>query len=593
MHTLLVRALREGLRSEREPRFHLEALAAPPHSEAEARELGREHRAAAVLWGEAVVFRGQAEVQTTVTAVDPAVAEQVELGVAPLQAATRASDALTVREAKAEELARRTADVVALTWLARGEAQQALATLDGLPHPDARTFALKALLFENTGHAKESVIDVVRSGLALAPDDAALHHRLAGLLAASDPKAALEEARRAVALDSRRAAYHRTVAELLTQLGDPDAGAAEARLAVPTNPEELHRTLLARFAARGAKVAEQSRAALPVFLQLQRDLAAEPFFTAARPDADAAPVLNRLIGWESDLLNHTPPIPDKLGLPSALLTQLRAWDKGWPEHAADVDLTGVDFSLLEKLHGYGRWDVTIDSPLARLDGIYFPTVSIPNFSGLGNLCKLRLLQGLKQGQPEAAARDVEHVAWLIYRTETLIGAMVAANVLGQVQRVRAVWVAAGHPGWAAMSEEHVKALRRVFWGGFGFIDPQVPPEVAREALAVSQGVGRCSALGELYGMTTILRSVNDPDFAGYHRLADEVMAQPGACGMVMQRWMASKRELPLDRLMLEKLDFGAHKNADLLDSGADDLAKAYLLLLQVDRSPFEAVLSPE
>ena len=67
-----------------------------------------------------------------------------------------------------------------------------------------------------------------------------------------------------------------------------------------------------------------------------------------------------------------------------------------------------------------------NAPVTSTSRFYFPARPLPAFSFLMLWSKFRLLQGLKTGQPLEAARDVRHLAWLAYRTDTLLGGTVAA-----------------------------------------------------------------------------------------------------------------------------------------------------------------------
>jgi hypothetical protein len=257
----------------------------------------------------------------------------------------------------------------------------------------------------------------------------------------------------------------------------------------------------------------EARSVLPRFRTIEAHLRADPFFTATRPDKDAGPYLNARMTW-------SPPATAAAGAPKLIASditpelekQLSTWDKAWPTHSADVDFSKLDFSWFGELHQYGTWDVTA-APSPVMDHLSggWAAMPLPSFVGLLRMSKLRLMQGIATEKPLEAARDVRQLAWLAYRTETVVGGAIAAALLGQEQKAHAAWLAAGHApveGWTPMTADEANQFRAVVMASMSFTTPLLDAKIYDEAFA-GEGVhpGLCAGLTERAGLLAMMRSM--------------------------------------------------------------------------------------
>lgn len=248
-----------------------------------------------------------------------------------------------------------------------------------------------------------------------------------------------------------------------------------------------------------------------------RSLAAAPPFALPGTARDAGAFLNARVGWSG----AKPPIdafraahPAALLIaPAPLIARLKGYGDRWPEHADDPDLAAVDTSFLRGLLEYDHWDWERGSP-SELDGSIGGSAPWPELGNLVTLAKIRLLQGLANGDSAQAGREVRQLARLMYSTESLVGASMSALVLGMERaaydRLVATKGAAAAEGWTAVSPDAQRRFARVGWAMASLFHPLAPQVEADHALrADPASFGRCAGLSQAAGGAIYARPLFD------------------------------------------------------------------------------------
>lgn len=267
-----------------------------------------------------------------------------------------------------------------------------------------------------------------------------------------------------------------------------------------------------------------------LFCDEQTKLAADPFFREARTEGDAGVLLNAWLGWES----HGPKMPadSPLQLP-VQLTEKRKSLEEW--FASDADLSGLDFGWMRELQRFDRWDVSLNTPVPREKPFNLLTASLPNFLPLQDWAKLRLVHGVRTGQPLEAARDVRHLAWLSYRTDTVLGAMIATALLG-IERKAHEQMKAPPPEWRPLSAEQHARMRAVMWAGMAFSSVVAPLDVARKARHCGSALSRCIGLVEASTLARYLQPIATTSYPeAYAALAEETSI-PCPTSLLKTQW---------------------------------------------------------
>jgi hypothetical protein len=232
------------------------------------------------------------------------------------------------------------------------------------------------------------------------------------------------------------------------------------------------------------------------FCEQQSLLAADPWFREPRPEGDAGPLLNPWMPWDSGPVAKGSPLAIPAHLPQSFL-DFQDW------LSSKADLSTVDFGWMAQLHAYDRWDFLKNRPIPIREPFDLISEPMPQVGHLILWARLRLLHGLRIGQPLAAARDVRHLAWLVYRTDSLIGAMVAATLL-DTERLAHASLKAPPPEWRPMTSEQVARMRAVVTSGYVFSYPHIAVEVAKKSRRCGEPVARCVSMAEAAFMARIL-----------------------------------------------------------------------------------------
>ncbi|MCK8501119.1 hypothetical protein [Myxococcus fulvus] len=268
---------------------------------------------------------------------------------------------------------------------------------------------------------------------------------------------------------------------------------------------------------------------LDLFCWEQEKLAADPWFHEPRPEGDAGPVLNAWVHWESP--GPAMPADSPLQLPAHLKEKktLEEW------FVADPDLSSLRFEWMRELQRFDRWDLARNLPFRHEEPYNMMTAPVPHFIALLEWSKFRLLHGVKTGQPLEAARDVRHLAWLSYRTDTLIGVMIGNALLGQERQAHAL-MKQPPAEWTPMSQAQGDRMRAVFWASTSFSSIVAPVDVARKARSCGSAITRCTGLVEASNSARYLQPVAEPSYRAAYAELQQELATPCPTSMLTMLW---------------------------------------------------------
>ncbi|MFL5320493.1 MAG: hypothetical protein ACJ790_12605 [Myxococcaceae bacterium] len=246
------------------------------------------------------------------------------------------------------------------------------------------------------------------------------------------------------------------------------------------------------------------------FCAEQTKLSRDPFFHVQRPSADAAEVLNKWVAWENSP-GHALPPGSPLVIPAGL-PQTNAELKEWLTQPLDV--SKLDFSWMKELHKYDRWDISNwpGRVPGKFDAMAMP---LPWFVSFQAWAKYRLLDGIARKDPVSASRDVQQLAWLSYRTDTLIGGVIAATLL---TFERAAYEA--HPElhsleWQPMTKDELTRFKNVLWASVSLQHLAQSPAVAEKARSCgTPPVGACIGMAEAAVPASYMAPVIPKDLFG-------------------------------------------------------------------------------
>ena len=296
----------------------------------------------------------------------------------------------------------------------------------------------------------------------------------------------------------------------------------------------LHRGLEAmrgKYEPQLTALREDATHSVDFFCEQQELLAADPWFHEPRTEGDAGPLLNAWVKWDP---KPDAPKDSPLAIP-AHLPQRNLAQGTWLSNPMDV--SGLDFGWMKRLRAYDRWDLLRDSPVPQPERLDWADAPIPDMVPLQAWAKYRLLHGLGTGEPLEAARDVRHLAWLLYRTDTLLGGMVASALL-TFEREAHDSLPNPPADWRPMSRAQIERMRALLMSGFAFSSIAVPVDVARKARRCGEpAVGRCIALAEAVFMAKNVQPfAQDAYREAYTALEEDLAAFPCATSVARTLW---------------------------------------------------------
>jgi hypothetical protein len=293
----------------------------------------------------------------------------------------------------------------------------------------------------------------------------------------------------------------------------------------------LDRALRGRYEPQVAELRKDITDHVDVFCDHQILVAKDPWFHERRSEGDAGPLLNAWLPWypKTEFPEGSP-----LAIPAHLPQQAKDFDK-WLE--SSVDVSSLDFSWMEKLHAYDRWDLTKNTPVEPRQGYSLATASLPEFFMLQLWAKFRLLHGLRTGQPLQAAKDVRQLAWLLYRSDTLIGGALAFNMLN-LERLAHQSMKEPPPEWQPMSYEQVERLRLLVRSSYVFSNIVAPAEVAKRTRRCGEpAVTRCIAMAEAAYTAKLLKPLAQAQYAeAYAALEADLSELECPTGLARMIW---------------------------------------------------------
>ncbi len=219
---------------------------------------------------------------------------------------------------------------------------------------------------------------------------------------------------------------------------------------------------------------------LPLFLADREKLAAVDVVAPTPSQRDAGPFLHPKLQWEAPKTGRRiAEGPALLKIPDALSEKLN--QDAWTEVTPVPD---YDLSWMEGLKDFDHWELVDtaenkkDWEEARAGRIpylsYAVRVAVPRLADLTRLGQIRMLQWMQKKNPQGGLKEIRQLAKLAYSTETLVGANVAASLLGVEEEAYLAAVAKGFlkpEGWKPVSRDERTALRRVTNASAGFFSP--------------------------------------------------------------------------------------------------------------------------
>lgn len=266
------------------------------------------------------------------------------------------------------------------------------------------------------------------------------------------------------------------------------------------------------------------------YCEQQALLARDPWFQEPRTEGDAGPLLNAWLPWD-----HSTEVPEgsPLSTRSTPQVDLRFIDD-W--RTASAEAASLDFRWMQQLHAYDRWDWLKNRPVALGDPVDLFKTSGPNLGLLLLWGQLRLLNGVKAGQPLEAVRDARQVAWLMYRTDLEQGAMLAAILLESERQAHAM-MQEPPPEWTPITPEQLLRMRAVMGASQVFSFLATPVETAKQARRCVPPVARCIGLAQAAPMARFVRPLAHEVYRdAYTAFEEDLAASPCPTSFAQAIW---------------------------------------------------------
>jgi hypothetical protein len=267
--------------------------------------------------------------------------------------------------------------------------------------------------------------------------------------------------------------------------------------------------------------AERLSANVDAYCAQEAALGADPWFHEGRTEGDAGQLLNAWLPWSHDLQKPPPP-GSPLLLPEGLREGALDLKQGrWLTTTADV--SRLDFDWMVRLLAYDRWDLFNGGPLSAEGRFNWVAGELPDVFLLQRWAKFRMLHGLRTGHPLEAAQQVRHLAWLSLRTDSLMGASLAVNLL-DIERMARDSLASPPADWTPMPAAQTARMNALLLTGPRFSGLAAPPDVARRARACATQALRCVALTEGAFQARLLEPYAKPSFDGAYAALEQDLA---------------------------------------------------------------------
>jgi hypothetical protein len=186
---------------------------------------------------------------------------------------------------------------------------------------------------------------------------------------------------------------------------------------------------------------------------------------------------------------------------------------------------------MSSLAGFDHWDLDAGGPHA--DG---PFRAQPHLFSLVGWAKLRLAKALAEADPNPGLREVEELTRLYASTEEPSAVLVAAEMLGTIERARELARANGATVEPGPDPEVLKALRRVARAPRAWTALRGSP--AHDADWSRLTVGRCAALQDGLSSALALRPFLRWGRREEYERLDRLLAAAPECRLyrVRERW---------------------------------------------------------
>jgi hypothetical protein len=266
------------------------------------------------------------------------------------------------------------------------------------------------------------------------------------------------------------------------------------------------------------------------YCEQQELLAREPWFHEPRTEGDAGPLLNAWLPWGkgSEIPESSPLSSRSTHQPD--LRSIRDWRN------ASAMAAKLDFRWMQQLHAYDRWDVLKNRPVALGEPVNMFKAPKPDFGLLLLWGQLRLLNGVKTGQPLEAVRDARQLAWLLYRTDLEQGAMLATVLLDSERQVHAM-MQEPPPEWTPMSPEQLLRMQAVLASSRVFSSLFTPVETAKQARRCVPPVARCTGMAEAAVMARFVRPLAFEAYRdAYTAFEEDLAAFPCPTSLAQTLW---------------------------------------------------------
>ena len=215
------------------------------------------------------------------------------------------------------------------------------------------------------------------------------------------------------------------------------------------------------------------------------------------PSGPTPPELGCQLKWQGESLavqqhqarcGSAPPAPDE-----QTITALEGLKDQLLVKAAEAPQFERDFSWMKTLHTQGDWSQAAGTPFEFFDP-HEPMMDAPvlAFRPVRGLALMRLVQGQRSGELEAAALDVKMFANALLRRPLVLDQLVGVSVLEQS---RVVLTGAGHAELAS-SKDELEALRAARLASAMLWHPWVPKVQRERFLPKIAAPSRCAAASE-------------------------------------------------------------------------------------------------
>lgn len=266
------------------------------------------------------------------------------------------------------------------------------------------------------------------------------------------------------------------------------------------------------------------------FLADQKRLSSKPWATNGPCRSDAGSWLNPGIPWSDDPQDADTAKKDALADWAAIMTQHETLNKlhegdspWWTTPKSALDTSTLDLSWMARLANHDCWDVNDSGPRkdftpSSTDDLF--ALSLPLYTNLMAAGKLRILQGVQQGEAAQALKETHDLGRLLLTTENTIGVTIGELLLISVSKVVSALEREGVslsevPRW---DDEDIAALERMSpftWTAYvSIMTPARHRATIEEDFSDAPGVqayGRCAGINESLQTSLMVRGLLDED----------------------------------------------------------------------------------